>query len=84
MTDSTATMNLHGFPPWREGGQGPMFAEQSSPGRYSISSLHAPTTAYVDRLMSAAADGDQQRMEQLCDEEVAATLRDTRHQTKAG
>jgi hypothetical protein len=34
--------------------------------------------------MSAAADGDQQRMEQLCDEEAAATLRDIRDQTKAG
>ena len=33
---------------------------------------------YVSRLMSAAAAGDEQRMEQLCDEEVDATLREIR------
>jgi hypothetical protein len=32
--------------------------------------------------MLAAAAGDQQKMEQLCDEEVAATLRDIRNPTK--
>jgi hypothetical protein len=42
-----------------------------------------PSSTYVDRLMSAAAVGDQQKMEQLCDEEVAATLRDIRGQAKA-
>ena len=40
----------------------------------------APRASYVDALMSAAAAGDQQRMDQLCDEEVAATLRDIRSQ----
>jgi hypothetical protein len=44
---------------------------------------HASSSTYVDRLMSAAAANDEQRMEQLCDEEVAATLRDIRGQTKA-
>jgi hypothetical protein len=53
-------------------------------GRTQSKPSDAPTTAYVDRLMSAAADGDQQKMEQLCDQEVAATLRDIRDQTKAG
>jgi hypothetical protein len=53
-------------------------------GRTQSKPSDAPTTAYANRLMSAAADGDQQRMEQLCDEEVAATLRDIRDQTKAG
>jgi hypothetical protein len=43
----------------------------------------APSATYVDRLMVAAAAGDQQGMEQLCDEEIAATLRDIRGQTKA-
>jgi|SRR5579862_1383010 len=41
-----------------------------------------PSPTYVDRLMSAAAADDKQRMEQLCDEEIAATLRDIRGQTK--
>jgi hypothetical protein len=44
----------------------------------------APRASYVDGLMAAAAAGDQQKMEQLCDEEVAATLRDIRNPTKAG
>ena len=43
----------------------------------------APRTGYVDRLMSAAAAGDEQRMEQLCDEEITAALRDIRDPTKA-
>ena len=42
----------------------------------------APSPTYVERLTSAAAAGDQQRMEQLCDEEIAATLRDIRAQGK--
>jgi hypothetical protein len=42
-----------------------------------------PGASYVEGLMAAAAAGDQQRMEQLCDEEVAATLRDIRGQPKA-
>jgi hypothetical protein len=46
-------------------------------------SSEAPSATYVDRLMLAAAAGDEQRMEQLCDEEVAATLRDIRNPTKA-
>lgn len=37
-----------------------------------------PREAYVSRLMSAAAMGDEQRLEQLCDEEVEATLREMR------
>lgn len=41
------------------------------------------SATYVSRLISAATTGDQQKMEQLCDEEVAATLRDIRGQTKA-
>jgi hypothetical protein len=37
-----------------------------------------PRKMYVSRLMSAAAMGDEQRLEQLCDEEVEATLREMR------
>jgi hypothetical protein len=37
-----------------------------------------PREVYVSRLMSAAAIGDEQRLEQLCDEEVEATLREMR------
>ena len=38
----------------------------------------APREVYVSRLMSAVAMGDEQRLEQLCDEEVEATLREMR------
>jgi hypothetical protein len=37
-----------------------------------------PREVYVSRLMPAAATGDEQRLEQLCDEEVEATLREMR------
>jgi hypothetical protein len=37
-----------------------------------------PSEVYFSRLMSAAAMGDEQRLEQLCDEEVEATLREMR------
>jgi hypothetical protein len=37
-----------------------------------------PREAHVSRLTSAAAMGDEQRLEQLCDEEVEATLREMR------
>jgi hypothetical protein len=37
-----------------------------------------PREEYVKGLMSAAATGDQEKMEQLCDEEIEATLREIR------
>lgn len=38
----------------------------------------APREAYVSGLLSAAAMGDQEKLEQLCDEEIEATLREIR------
>jgi hypothetical protein len=37
-----------------------------------------PREAYVSRLMAAAATGNQEMVERLCDEEVEATLRERR------
>jgi hypothetical protein len=36
------------------------------------------SNTYISRLISAAASGDEERVEQLCDEEVEATLRESR------
>jgi hypothetical protein len=47
-------------------------------GRAKSGQSETPRDAYVSRLTSAAATGDQELLEPLCDEEVEATLRETR------
>jgi hypothetical protein len=47
-------------------------------GHAKSAASEMPGEAYLSRLMSAAATGDQQKLEQLCDEEIEATLREIR------
>jgi hypothetical protein len=47
-------------------------------GREKPGTPETPREAYVSRLISAAATGNQEMVERLCDEEVEATLRERR------
>jgi len=47
-------------------------------GRTKSDASETPRAAYVSSLISAAAMGDQEKLEQLCDEEVEAILREGR------
>jgi len=47
-------------------------------GHAKSAASEMPREAYVSRLMSAAATGDQEKLEQWCDEEIEATLREIR------